>query len=207
MFIKQLSINSRLILISIFTTAGISIIALIIFISLLYIERLKEIQFISSQLETTIGKMQLNQKDFIMQSDMNSVSNFYSNIAVADNYITRLDSYYSIIFPNYSKIKEVKVAMYDFRNCLDNLVEIQLKIGLDESSGLYGAFREAVERVEKIFEVQSNNILLKDILTLRRQEKDFMLSKSFDYITKWNTGFKKIKSDMALYPGNSSAMH
>lgn len=65
-------------------------------------------------------------------------------------------------------------------------VESAKKIGLNEEVGLRGLLREKVHGVEKILVEENDNEELVKMLTLRRNEKDFLLRNDLKYQERFN---------------------
>ena len=72
------------------------------------------------------------------------------------------------------------------------LVAQYRKIGLNPKDGLYGALRKAVHNAEAVIKAENNDKLMKDMLMLRRREKDFMLRHEIKYLEKFNKDFSVI---------------
>ncbi len=80
------------------------------------------------------------------------------------------------------------------------LEEVQLyeTKGLNENSGLQGDLRNAVHDVEDNIRKQNDNLLLADMLELRRNEKDYMLRGDLSYQKQLHDNGKKLQNDLAV---------
>lgn len=79
------------------------------------------------------------------------------------------------------------------------LEEVQLykTKGLNENLGLQGDLRNAVHAVEDDIRKQNDNLLLADMLELRRNEKDYMLRGDISYQKQLHDNSKKLQNDLA----------
>ncbi len=79
------------------------------------------------------------------------------------------------------------------------LEEVQLykTKGLNENLGLQGDLRNAVHEVEDNIRKQNDNLLLADMLELRRNEKDYMLRGDVSYQKQLHDNAKKLQNDLA----------
>lgn len=84
------------------------------------------------------------------------------------------------------------------------LVEEQKRIGLTPTDGLYGSLRVAVHDAEKNIKELKDYKLFKDMLMLRRHEKDFMLRINEKYLKKFNKDMQVLYQDLANSPHNES---
>jgi methyl-accepting chemotaxis protein len=85
----------------------------------------------------------------------------------------------------------------------------QVVIGLDHESGLYGSLRKSVHTVESILETEASDTLLKEMLTLRRNEKDFMLRLDMKYVERFKgnvDAFSQSISTSFISPSQKSAI-
>ena len=80
-----------------------------------------------------------------------------------------------------------------YEKLFQQLVQIQVEVGLDSKSGLYGSLRSAVHDVEVLAKDSSEYELLTHMLMLRRNEKDFMLRRDAKYITKFDANVAKFE--------------
>ena len=86
--------------------------------------------------------------------------------------------------------------LQQYTESFEQLVSVQTNIGLNEKLGLYGALRTSVHDAEGILKKAGNLLLTKDMLMLRRREKDFMLRSNPKYLTKFNQDFVVFSRDL-----------
>ncbi|MBI5920738.1 MAG: methyl-accepting chemotaxis protein [Betaproteobacteria bacterium] len=69
-------------------------------------------------------------------------------------------------------------------------------VGLDPNSGLQGNLRKAVHEAQAVLDAGKNNLLLKELLMLRRDEKDFLLRLDMKYVESFNKHFESFMTNL-----------
>ncbi|WP_438970842.1 methyl-accepting chemotaxis protein [Methylophaga sp.] len=119
-----------------------------------------------------------------------------------DNIQTMLEHLFTVEKKLASFPKEADLAsqlidiINEYQNSFSQVVETKKTIGLDPKSGLYGSLRNSVHEVEEILNNASSDGLLKDMLTLRRNEKDFMLRGDLKYLQKFQDNIQTFKENL-----------
>jgi len=145
------------------------------------------------------GMLQLrrNEKDFLMRLDLKYQDRFANNHQALDQRVDALLGALEEADIDSTALAEVKSNLADYHNRFQELVSILQKIGLDHKSGLYGSLRAAVHAVEKPLAEMGEDSLSKDMLMLRRREKDFMLRDDMKYVKKFEKDFVTIRQTLA----------
>ena len=73
---------------------------------------------------------------------------------------------------------------------------IEIQIGLNEEEGLQGQLRTAIHQAEATFTALNADRLDKDMLMLRRNEKDFMLRNKVKYVETFDDNFTHLVNDL-----------
>ncbi|MCP4214463.1 MAG: methyl-accepting chemotaxis protein, partial [bacterium] len=71
-----------------------------------------------------------------------------------------------------------------------------VKIGLDENSGLKGTLRKGIKEVEAKGKSLGSVLLIRDLLQLRRNEKDFFLRSDETYVGKFTKNIEVLLSNL-----------
>jgi len=127
-------------------------------------------------------------KDFLLRKDLK-----YSNL-FNKNYSELVDN-----FNKLDKTEEVELLMSKYKELKDKFGEIVSewkKVGLTEKKGLRGELRDSIHKVENEIKKLNNNRIYKDILMLRRNEKDYFLRLDEKYLGKFNSNFKVLINDI-----------
>jgi len=194
---KNLSIRLQLIIIFIVFLISSIIGAIFFQYSITKMENLGKSKFYITKINKDILILRKNEKDFLARKDMKYFDKFNKNFNVLlkgiEQFKSTVDKSNKVAL---DEINRVEKSVKKYKEKFIELVKIQQKIGLHHKDGLYGGLRKAVHQAEVKFKEFKYDKLLKDMLTLRRNEKDFMLRYLDKYITKFNTNYEKMKNNV-----------
>ena len=185
------SIKIKLIIIS--ALVILSAITSIIFFkySLSDIEELENIQYYISNVKTDMLTLRRNEKDFLMRHNLKYREKFNKNfekllydLKSANNLLSKLDL-------NRKSINNLLDYFNKYHELFNQMVSKQIEVGINSKSGLYGSLRESIHKAEDEIKKQNNIKLEVAMLTLRRNEKDFMLRRLEKYVDKYNKNYTK----------------
>ena len=141
--------------------------------------------------EKQMLRLRKDEKDFLARNDASYIARFDENY---DELVGDLDqvvssplihdapiSYSSRIQNNISTLKQY---LQEYRQDFLHIVELQTQVGLSETQGLRGSLRSAVHDAEESIKSFNNSQLEAAMLTLRRNEKDFLLRSDEKYVTR-----------------------
>jgi methyl-accepting chemotaxis protein len=191
-----MTIKFKLLLIS----GGIAI-AMLLSIASMYwsvntINSLTKTQNINQQLLSNMLMLRRNEKDFLLRNDLKYLDKYNKNFIIMQENISQLSvllNSNNITIDNYDSLSTI---MNTYRSRFHQLVDLSKQIGLNPKSGQRGSLRASVHKAESIFKEMSNYKLLKDMLMLRRNEKDFLMRKNAKYIDKFNNNFQIFITDI-----------
>lgn len=116
------------------------------------------------------------EKDFIIRRDTRyieanakALEQVAATLALMKQQISALDP------PLVETIDQIAPQLDAYRKAFEGLSGAEIKLGLDQNSGLQGILRKAVQDAEAIVREAGNDQLTVLILMMRRHEKDFML--------------------------------
>ncbi len=159
---------------------------------------LNETQSLNHRLFSDMLTLRRNEKDFLLRNDLKYLDKFNENFSRMQENITRLQAQldeHAIDIENYAALSNI---MKKYQSDFHQLVAISRQIGLNPESGLRGTLRASVHKAEAIFKEVSNDQLFKDMLMLRRNEKDFLMRKDSKYINKFNNNFLIFLDDINI---------
>lgn len=87
-------------------------------------------------------------------------------------------------FSNDTTVNNILKIKVEYKNDFEHFYNVTKERGLDENSGVEGAFRGAVHNVEDLIKEVNSNQLYVDMLQARRGEKDFIMRRKEKYIGK-----------------------
>lgn len=191
-----MTIKFKLLLIS----GGIAV-AMLLSIASMYwsvntINSLTETQNINHQLLSNMLMLRRNEKDFLLRNDLKYLDKYNKNFIIMQENISQLSvllNSNNITIDNYDSLSTI---LNTYRSRFHQLVDLSKQIGLNPKSGQRGSLRASVHKAESIFKEMSNYKLLKDMLMLRRNEKDFLMRKNAKYIDKFNNNFQIFITDI-----------
>ncbi len=174
--------------------AGGIAIAMLLSIASMYwsvrtLNSLTETQSLNNQLLSNMLMLRRNEKDFLLRDDLKYLDKFNKNHSLMLQNISKLHNLLndnSIEIENYNSLETI---IKDYQSSFHQLVDISKQIGLDPKSGLRGTLRNSVHKTQDLLKELvdlTDYKLAKDMLMLRRNEKDFLMRKNAKYINKFN---------------------
>jgi len=127
-----------------------------------------------------------NEKDFLARKSLKYVKAFEENVRHLREDLNSLEQDLIEKGLETGKVEDFWVGIQGYQQRFNTLVKLDEKIGLTPKTGLYGELRQAVHDVEESLKAASEQLMLKDMLMLRRHEKDFMLRLDMKYPKKFD---------------------
>jgi methyl-accepting chemotaxis protein len=153
------------------------------------------------QIKTDVLTLRRNEKDFLARNDIKYQNTFADNHATLMGKLDTLEQFIDRLDLDKMKIEGLQDLVSSYKSIFDKIVELNVKIGLDEKSGLRGTLRDSVRTVEGLLFEKDETLLIADMLMLRRREKDFLLRMDINYFNKFEIDFAKMNEHL-----NSSAI-
>lgn len=158
-----------------------------------------------------IGQVQINGKYHESQQLANAAFNFRMNftasrnIALVDSVKLSIAQADTVILPykGSSEYTDVIGALDKYALEFGKLFDIIEKRGLDENSGIEGAFRKEAHALQSLADELNMADILVTVLSLRRNEKDFLLRHNVADVEKFSKTFEKFTT--AVSSANVSA--
>lgn len=122
------------------------------------------------------------EQDFLLYRQTTSVEKFNAALSSASAVVDALSA---MSAPQHgADLEALQLGLRKYAAAFSDLVGRNKDLGLDASSGLEGAMREAVHSIEQRLEATADLELKASMLTLRRHEKDFILRRQTHYLEK-----------------------
>ncbi|MCW8899174.1 MAG: methyl-accepting chemotaxis protein [Gammaproteobacteria bacterium] len=154
---------------------------------------LEEDVVLINKVETGMLTLRRNEKDFLARNELKYQEEFTSNHTALKERVSLLAQKLENHGLDSEKVHRLNQILDAYHLKFKALVDKQIIIGLTHKDGLYGNLRKAVHTVESEVTTLNDNALMKDMLMLRRREKDFMLRSDIEYLEKFNKDFTKIE--------------
>lgn len=169
---------------------------------------LKHDEVLSREINSGMLMLRRNEKDFLARNQMKYHKKFTGNYNKLQEKVTELVTLLQQDGVQSDNVDALHGLFKKYNEKFDQLVATQQKIGLNPKDGLYGKLRDAVHDAETEIKNLDNDALMKDMLMLRRREKDFMLRNDLKYLQKFNKDFAVIESNLAnsTIPGSSKEL-
>ena len=183
---KSLSVKAKMLLLSGLMVTGIVVLAAMLSFGMHSLVQIGQSSTLSSQAETTMQSLRINEKDFFNRLDLKYQTQFNENHRIIKQQLSDLDSQLKsedIQLENFSHLLEL---LQQYHAGFNEIVATQQTIGLNHTDGLYGTLRASVHEAEQMLGKFQDDTLLKDMLMLRRNEKDFLLRKDVNYLDTFN---------------------
>ncbi|MDD1780064.1 methyl-accepting chemotaxis protein [Enterovibrio sp. ZSDZ35] len=148
--------------------------------------------------QTSVLMLRRHEKDFMARNDTKYKGKFEQEFSALTN---RLSSASAILNSLQMEKKSDVQAMLDklnkYKYDFDALIEQRLTVGVSHDKGLQGAARDASHRIEKEIQRIEDDGIYKQLLMLRRHEKDFLLRSDEKYINAFNAQLAGVESSIA----------
>lgn len=195
-----LSVNRRTAFLTVLAVVGI--VSIILMATLQYramsdYRLLGEVRVLVSDIQTNVLTLRRNEKDFLARKDLQYRQRFVDNFDLLQANVRELSSGLQKSGVDDTKVKQFDAIIETYKGRFLQMVELQKAIGLDHEDGFYGRLRREIHQVEEILRLLRQDQLMKDMLMLRRQEKDFMLRNDAKYIDRFDKDMVVMRSDLS----------
>ncbi|MCP4985950.1 MAG: HAMP domain-containing protein [Colwellia sp.] len=192
-----MNIKQRLIISSLtFFISMLSMLLLMKFSSTALHQETQVIKDIGS-IKFDIAQLRRHEKDFDTRKELKYLDKYKETFLHAQEAINHLEADLSELNLHLDEPKRLAAILKEYQTTFNRIVEIQVKIGLDENNGLYGALRKEIHKAESLFEFDKQNLLMDNLLLqLRRSEKDFLLRLDEKYIDAFNRNLQLLQQSV-----------
>ncbi len=188
-FLNNISIKNKHLIILCCVILGLGLTTTVSIYEFNRIGQLNNILLIKEQLSSGVLILRKHEKDFLARKDTK-----YSDALAESMEHLKADLSYlelSLLGQKLSSphVASLRALINDYGKTFEKIVRLQIEIGLDAKSGLYGTLRKAVHEVESLAKEADNYEILFQMLMLRRSEKDFMLRRDEKYIASFDHNY------------------
>lgn len=160
-------------------------------------QSLGQLRLLVRDIESNMLTLRRNEKDFLSRKDLLYQQRFNDNYRLIQANVHELRSGLETQQVEISEMIRLDEALETYKDRFLEMVRLQQQIGFDHQDGYYGSMRAAIHHVEDILQAQRQNQLLKDMLMLRRHEKDFMLRNDMEYSEKFDRDMVVLQTDLS----------
>ena len=195
--LNKLTLKTKLQLLTAIMALSLIILMLIGQSGLHTISEMDNAEIIIKDFKATFQALQNDEKDFLARKDLSYVDSNQKKQSQLSSLLSDLEAELVDLDLNDSDLVSLKAMLAQYKQNFFKLVKLQEKVGLTPETGLYGALRQSVHNVEHELDNASNLILLKDMLMLRRNEKDFMLRRDLQYVKAFDGNYQLFQDALA----------
>jgi methyl-accepting chemotaxis protein len=194
--VYSFSIKFKLTFVAVLAGVGMLVMAMLQFSAMRNLEDLEKARHLAANIESNMLMLRRNEKDFLARKDLKYREKFITNAQIMQDNIQRLQAALVDNGIDSSLSVELEGVTSDYQQQFLTLVDLQRRVGLHPKDGLYGSLRNAVHQAEELIKALQDDRLAKDMLMLRRREKDFMLRMDLKYLEKFNKDLAVFHSDL-----------
>ncbi|HED33883.1 MAG TPA: methyl-accepting chemotaxis protein [Gammaproteobacteria bacterium] len=146
--------------------------------------RFVEIEHSVLKISKLVFQARFLEKLFLMHSDMAYADDYKKNILELN---AELDNAISFIEDDQQMemSENLKISLNRYSKEFNDIVNLRKHIGLDHTSGLSGKLRDAISKSEKIIADQGEVFLMYSMLSMRRDEKNFLYRHDKKYVDEF----------------------
>jgi len=182
----NMSLKKKIILLGITVFSGLILIIISTVASSNRLTSLFKDKETALEIKTEMLSLRKNEKDFMMRNDLKYAAEFDTHAKVLKDRLDELMANNK----NNTSLADIATHLADYQTDFNAMVELKKTIGLDEEQGYYGSLRDRVHKVEDFSKNLGLTEVTKNMLMLRRHEKDFMLRRKDKYLEAFNKDFQ-----------------
>ena len=154
------------------------------------VESFEQVKLTLGLVEIGMLKLRRNEKDFLARKKIKYIKKFNDNYLSLNIKVENLYRAATNAGLEVDLVTKTEQSIKQYQDILQQVFQLQRRIGLNHNDGLYRDLRVAVHTAEdKILKV-NDQLLRADMLELRRHEKDFMLRLNSEYTDKFDRDIK-----------------
>lgn len=198
-FLNNISIKNKHFIILLCVILGLLLTTSVSIYQFNRIGNLSDILLVKEKLNSDVLVLRKHEKDFLTRKDLKYTEKFTDTVSELKADLTHLEN--SLLAQNFdtSHSQNLSELVTEYDSIFKQIVALQITIGLDPKSGLYGSLRSAVHEVEGLAKAAEEYEILYHMLMLRRNEKDFMLRRNDKYLAKFSNNIDKLNATVDVY--------
>lgn len=188
---SNLSIKARNILLAIVVMVGLGTIH---FTATIFNNQEKNLLLLRAdvaQIQEHVLELRKHEKDFFARNDVKYEAEFHKAVLELQKHTNDIITdakKQDIATTEFQKLNEI---VQNYANTFAEIVAQKKRLGLTPEEGFEGSLRKSVHDAEKVFKEFKDYQMQTLMLTLRRNEKDFMLRSSMKYFDEHTANYQK----------------
>ncbi|MDF1884019.1 HAMP domain-containing protein [Sulfurimonas sp. SAG-AH-194-C21] len=189
---NNLTINLKLMLLSIMATGGFIIMSFLLYYSVDKVSELGKTVTTVSKLESDMLMLRRNEKDFLARKNLKYQTKFVNNVYVLKADVSALRVMLKHNNLAYDTLENFMDIINKYQEIFQKIIKMQQVVGLNPKDKLYGSLRDSVHMVQGSAKKSKNIELLSFVYELRKHEKDFMLRRDLKYVIKFKKSINEL---------------
>ncbi len=194
---RNRSVKWQMGLVAALSVLGMLMLSVLQYYSMSSIDSLGNARALFNGIESGMLMLRRNEKDFLARKDAKYIEKFNDNHSAVQTQTNLLVDTLQENNLDSSIAERLTPILDDYQMKFLSMADLQQQIGLDSKAGLYGALRKAVHQAEDLLKAHKQDKLIKDMLMLRRREKDFMLRLDLKYLEKFEKDMVVLHQDLS----------
>ncbi|PKF49475.1 methyl-accepting chemotaxis protein [Enterovibrio nigricans] len=148
--------------------------------------------------QTSVLMLRRHEKDFMARNDTKYKTKFEGEFTALTSRLSSAGSLLkSLQMEKQNDIQAMLNKLNKYKHDFEVLVDQRITVGVSHDKGLQREAREASHRIEKEVQQIKDDNIYKQLLMLRRHEKDFLLRSNKKYLDAFNTQYSAVRSAIA----------
>jgi methyl-accepting chemotaxis protein len=195
---SNLTVRGKMFSMIVAMVAAVGVIVGLSFYSIHQLQDVNHMGELADQVQEELLLMRKHEKDFAIRKDAVYKDDFRKATDLGLSSLAEAQ----VLFTAFSGTElngastSVAALLKQLQQEFDIVVDTSVAVGLKEDAGLEGVLRGAVHQAESSLKGESDTVQ-KDMLTLRRNEKDFMLRRNVKYVETFEQNYKVLQGDLS----------
>jgi len=197
--LKHLSIKARNILLGCIVLLGLITIHTT---AKIFNDQEKELLALKMQVASVkegILTLRKHEKDFLARRDVAYETLFHGSATKLVSHLQMIHASAQTLGIDITTLSQLATILNQYISEFDAVVAQKKEIGLSPETGLEGVMRQAIHQAESAFKAHKDYEMQTLMLTLRRNEKDFMLRLSLKYADEHATHYEQAMQYIATH--------
>ena len=193
------TIKAKLYLTSLFLIGAMLTFGILESLSFLKLDNLQLAAQETAHSNADLLTLRRHEKDFLARLDAGYIEKFNQKqielnerLATVKGLLARYGEEHNAEF------EQVEQSLDSYANQFNIIADQTILLGLTPSEGLRGNIRSAANDTEELLLINGHEKLYRLLLTLRRNEKDFLITKDPNHVAVFNNNFDSLLSTLSL---------
>ena len=145
------------------------------------IERSLAIHNAETEARIALLQARRNEKDFLLRKDEKYIEDHAKTMQALYGHLQHIQDNVSSD-EGLADVQTLRALSHEYEQGFKKMAEVQIRVGLNEKSGLLGHLRKSVHDVEETLKKFAHDKLAVKMLMMRRHEKDYLAREADKYI-------------------------